>query len=279
MEDKTVWTVFYSWQSDLPNATNRGFIQKALGNAVKSICDDDSIQVEPVVDRDTLGVPGAPDIADTILEKIEQSQAFVCDVSIINKEDPSRSTPNPNVLIELGYALKALGWPRVMMVMNTAFGEPEVFPFDLKMKRAVTYCMPEAAEDRAVERRKLSSKLERGLRIVLEDQEEQVKETDLHRLRAAFRKAEAAMPDLVAEMRSDLRSGGHEFTREFLLVKKSWVVNFSDPHFRYYHEEHDNLTGKIQVLENYGFVIDVTTSNVKKYRMTEEFVELLLAAE
>jgi hypothetical protein len=42
-------TVFYSWQSDLPNNTNRGFIETALDRAVKSIAADDSIQVEPVI--------------------------------------------------------------------------------------------------------------------------------------------------------------------------------------------------------------------------------------
>lgn len=58
--------VFYSWQSDLPNSTNRGFIEKALENAVKLIHNDESIEVEPVIDRDTVGVPGSPDIANTI---------------------------------------------------------------------------------------------------------------------------------------------------------------------------------------------------------------------
>jgi hypothetical protein len=76
--------IFYSWQSDLPNATNRGFIEKALENAVRAIRNDDSIEVDPVIDRDTAGIPGAPDIASTIFAKIEQAQVFVCDVSIIN---------------------------------------------------------------------------------------------------------------------------------------------------------------------------------------------------
>ena len=78
--------VFYSWQSDLPNNINRGFIEQALETAAKSIRNDDSIKIEPVVDRDTRGVPGAPDIAKTILEKIEQSQVFVCDVSIVIRQ-------------------------------------------------------------------------------------------------------------------------------------------------------------------------------------------------
>jgi hypothetical protein len=32
--------VFYSWQSDLPNATNRGFIQQALDNVARAITAD-----------------------------------------------------------------------------------------------------------------------------------------------------------------------------------------------------------------------------------------------
>jgi hypothetical protein len=65
--------IFYSWQSDLANATNRGFIEKALENAAKFIRNDDSIKVEPVIDRDTKDVPGSPDIAHTIFDKIEPS--------------------------------------------------------------------------------------------------------------------------------------------------------------------------------------------------------------
>jgi hypothetical protein len=160
--------VFYSWQSDLPNATNRGFIERALENAAKAIRADNSIQVEPTIDRDTLNVPGAPDIASTILGKMENSQVFVCDVSIINSDQPGRHFPNPNVLIELGYAIKTLGWERIIMVMNTAYGGPELLPFDLRMRRVVAYNMPDANQDRAPERRKLEAVLEEGLRIIFE---------------------------------------------------------------------------------------------------------------
>lgn len=159
--------VFYSWQSDLPNSTNRGFIQKALENAAKAIRADDSIKVEPVIDRDTAGVPGSPDIAKTIFDKIEKSQVFVCDVSIINKRSKFRNSPNPNVLIELGYAIKTLGEPRILMVINTAFGVPELLPFDLNKKRVLPYDMPEQCENRATERKVLESKLEAALRAIL----------------------------------------------------------------------------------------------------------------
>jgi hypothetical protein len=131
--------VFYSWQSDLPNASNRGFIEKALKKAVKEIADDESIGVEPVIDRDTAGVGGSPEISGTIFEKIAKADVFVVDVSIINKDAKGRKVPNPNVLIELGYAFKALGHNRVILIMNTEFGGLEHLPFDLRTRRVLSY--------------------------------------------------------------------------------------------------------------------------------------------
>jgi hypothetical protein len=108
--------IFYSWQSDLPNATNRGFIQRALEDAIKVLHVDDAVAVEPVFDRDTQGQSGSPNIAETIFRKIDGATVFVADVSIIGPAGEShRPTPNPNVLVELGYALKTLGGERVIL--------------------------------------------------------------------------------------------------------------------------------------------------------------------
>jgi hypothetical protein len=158
--------VFYSWQSDLPNACNRGFIQSALENAAAAIKADDTVEIEPVVDRDTQGVPGAPDIASTIFAKITAADVFVADVSIIGRAD-KRATPNPNVLIELGYALKALGHGRVILVFNRAFGKIEELPFDLKMRRVLAYEMPAENKERAPERKALESQLDAAIRAAL----------------------------------------------------------------------------------------------------------------
>jgi len=160
-------SVFYSWQSDLPNATNRGLIGNALEKAVKRIRSDDALKVIPVVERDTLGLPGSPDIAQAIFRKIEQSSAFVADVSLINSEHEGRPTPNPNVLLELGYAFRHLGPERVLMVFNTAYGSIEQLPFDLRLKRVVDYHIPVSLREKASERNRLSQEIERGLRLVL----------------------------------------------------------------------------------------------------------------
>lgn len=164
--------VFYSWQSDLPGATNRNFILQALENAANVLRNDGSLQVEPVIDRDTAGVPGSPNISETIFGKIDQAKVFVCDISIINQDmrdhiPSARLTPNPNVLLELGYALKTLGDRQIILVLNDAYGMPELLPFDLRMRRVTRYHMAQEDQDRASERRRLERMLIEALRASL----------------------------------------------------------------------------------------------------------------
>lgn len=158
--------VFYSWQSDLPNPCNRGFIQDALERAAATITADDSLEIEPVIDRDTQGVPGAPDIASTIFAKITSADVFVADVSITGRGE-KRAMPNPNVLIELGYAIKALGHERVILVFNRAFGKIEELPFDLRARRVLSYDMPLEEKQRSTERQKLEGLCEEAIRAAL----------------------------------------------------------------------------------------------------------------
>ena len=146
-------TIFYSWQSDRANSTNRGFIESALKKAIEVLKIDEKLLAaardeEIKIDRDTLGVPGSPPIVDTILEKIASCDAFVADMTYIGKTNEDRYLPNPNVLIEYGFALKALGNPRVIKVMNTHYGDPFEFPlpFDMRHLRApLRYTLAEGA--------------------------------------------------------------------------------------------------------------------------------------
>ena len=132
-------TVFYSWQSDLPNRTNRGLIEEALRKAAKAVHKSKVFEVEPIVDRDTRGTPGSPDILATILKKIAASFVFVADVSIVTRAQDCKPCPNPNVLLELGYALRSLGDEKVIVVYNTAFGTLDELPFDLRGRRIAAY--------------------------------------------------------------------------------------------------------------------------------------------
>jgi hypothetical protein len=167
--ERTEAVVFYSWQSDLPNSTNRGLIENALRSAAETLSAESALKVEPVIDRDTQGVPGSPDIGQAIFDKINNAAAFVCDVSFVNRAVPDqRRIPNPNVLVELGYALRALSWERVVMVLNVETGEPEDLPFDLKLKRVLTYRSAAADRERAPVRKELAGKLTEALRTILQ---------------------------------------------------------------------------------------------------------------
>jgi hypothetical protein len=86
--------IFYFWQSDLPPSANRSFIEKALECAAMAIRSDGSVNVEPVIDRDSREVSGSPDIAAEIFEKIDQAKVFVCDVSIIGSIETGKGKPN-----------------------------------------------------------------------------------------------------------------------------------------------------------------------------------------
>jgi hypothetical protein len=108
------------------------------------------IKVFAEYDRDTLGTTGSPDISDTIFTKINKSDIFICDISIINKDYPGRKTPNPNVLVELGYAAKALGWEKVICLFNKKYGELTDVPFDINHRRILVYDSDKANEKQRV---------------------------------------------------------------------------------------------------------------------------------
>lgn len=161
--------VFYSWQSESPGKTNRNLIEKALEASLKAIAQDATIEVSPRLDKDTQDVPGAPDIAATIFEKIDRAAVFVCDVSLVARGEGVRPTPNPNVLVELGYALAKLGWSRIVMVLNEATGPVEELPFDLNKKRTLVYRSEEDDEQRAPARDDLRKRLDGALRVIFEN--------------------------------------------------------------------------------------------------------------
>jgi hypothetical protein len=159
-------TIFYSWQSDLPNSTNRGFIEDCLSRAIKEVRADEELKLDPCLDRDTSGVPGSPDIAATIFEKIKAADIFVGDVSFINQGATGRPTPNPNVLVELGYAAGRLGWDQIICVFNKATGSINDLPFDIRPRRVRAYELVEG-QDKADQRKALVSVLKADITDIL----------------------------------------------------------------------------------------------------------------
>jgi hypothetical protein len=149
----TIARVFYTWQSDLPKVTNRNLIEKAIDKAVKEASAELAISARP--DKDTQGLTGSPDIVASVLAKIETASVVVADVTPINvskaakerrptgalrRKNGDRPTPNPNVLVELGYAVRCVGWDHVILVLNTAYGaRVEDLPFDIRHRSCLQY--------------------------------------------------------------------------------------------------------------------------------------------
>jgi hypothetical protein len=144
-------TVFYSWQSDSEGKVNRNFIEASLKRAIKQINKGLAVEDAPrksdiELDKDTKGVAGSPPIVDTIFEKISSAIAFVADLTFVGRTEKDRPLPNSNVLVEYGWALSKLGTPKIIGVMNTAFGKPswDSLPFNLRHLRwPLEYNLPE----------------------------------------------------------------------------------------------------------------------------------------
>lgn len=88
-------------------------------------------------------------------------------------------------------------------------------------------------------------------------------------------KIEHLMPALLEEMREDIRN--NPTTREFVILKRSWIYNSDGPCFVYYLDEHENLEGKLQILANLGFIREITYNSVRRFLFQEEFVDYLTA--
>ncbi|MDE1996869.1 MAG: hypothetical protein KGI75_30500, partial [Rhizobiaceae bacterium] len=167
-----VITVFYAWQSDRDQKANRHFIRRALDDAAARINEDNTLGVEIKIDADTEGVLGTPAVTETILGKIRSSDVFVPDLTFVAETEAGKQTPNPNVMVEYGYALRSLTFEAMMPVMNTHYGAPSELPFDLGHVRYPTqYSLPPASADseRRAARAALSAKLEGILRLMAQN--------------------------------------------------------------------------------------------------------------
>lgn len=129
--------IFYSWQSDLSVEKTRKFIRDCIDEAI--ILAEESETIEAERDEATKDVTGSPNIVTTLFSKIDDCDFFIADISLCFTSDMSekKKSPNPNVLLELGYAVKTLGWDRVLCLCNTDFGKD--YPFDIAHNRITNF--------------------------------------------------------------------------------------------------------------------------------------------
>lgn len=155
MSDSQI-TIFYSWQSDLPGSETRNIIQDSIKDAVRLL--RDTVDIE--ADRDTKGEFGSPDIAQTIFSKIDDCNIFVADVSAVCRYEATdkdgnkkvKYIPNPNVMLELGYATHVVGWDNVICVLNADYGAPEDMPFDIASRRLTPFSLKDGKSKGEIKR-------------------------------------------------------------------------------------------------------------------------------
>lgn len=170
-------TIFWSWQSDTSKRETRDLIQVALYAAASDLAAELEPALRAEVDQDVKGVMGMAPIAETILGKIGEALAVVCDVTPIAVVDTAETTkhiPNPNVMLELGYARSTLGMGRLIPVFNKSIlgTRFEDLPFDLRhLTGAISYELPKGAakSELRLVREQLRKRLADKLRPMLQD--------------------------------------------------------------------------------------------------------------
>lgn len=151
-------------------------IQDALSRAIVALSNElelDPSEV-PELDHDTKDEPGMAAIADTIFRKIREARVFVGDITSVGRSDSGRELPNPNVLVELGWAWIHHSHENIILVANKAYGpkKHEQLPFDIRHRRAaILYSLPKGADDASIEHAtvELSENLTEALRKSLAD--------------------------------------------------------------------------------------------------------------
>ena len=95
--------------------------------------------------------------------------------------------------------------------------------------------------------------------------------------RRLFLRTYEEMPVLLNEMREGLLSD--PYVREFFVLSSRQIslARTTQTRWIYYDEDHPNLLDKIHILEERGFVRDVTTAgSAPIFRMTDDFAQCLL---
>ena len=168
-------TIFWSWQSDEPQRETRDIVREALKAAIEQIGAELEEAERPELDHDTKGAPGSPEIVNTILRKIKSASLFVADVTPVGMTRGKKQLPNPNVMLELGYAREVLGLDRIILVWNMALFDSSFsdLPFDLHglgkscwFKLAEGASKPEYREARSELTKFLKSRIEETLAAV-----------------------------------------------------------------------------------------------------------------
>ena len=128
-------TNFFAWQLDTPAADNKKFIWDAIQAAAKNVDPNTNPIESPRPEIDIQGEAGAPNIVQTNFDRNSNCAIFVADLTFVGTTDGGKRIPNPNVMIELGFAARCVGWKRTILILNEEYGKAKDLPFDILQNR------------------------------------------------------------------------------------------------------------------------------------------------
>ncbi len=173
------FSIFWSWQSDVRANCNRTLIRNSIEIAMEHI--KSNARIVPEIQNYNIlesaeGVSGTPSITDEIISRIDHCNVFIADLTLVGKINETKMTPNPNVMIEMGYASSKIGWNSIITVMNTFFGDTGFLPFDLQNRRfpIIYHSSPEETERTKI-KEELTKNIERALVSIISNQEFKIK--------------------------------------------------------------------------------------------------------
>ena len=135
--------LFFSWQSD-DNKTKK-ILSDAIKKAVKDIRVYHNYNI--TIEESTSNTSGSPQIVQTILDKIDSCDIFLADITPVcnyskqlgNNQSITKQVPNPNVLMELGYALSAVGMHYTICAAHQGEWNSNDLPFDINHNRIYAF--------------------------------------------------------------------------------------------------------------------------------------------
>ena len=164
------YTLFFSYQSDTKYEFE--LIKDVLNKEVKSKLLSHGIDLK--VDYGMRDVAGNPDLLKTMLEKGEECDIFLADLTYVTKFTNSKKhkkyLPNPNVMLELGHAWNFHGDNHTIFIQNSAEGKAKELPVDLRGFRfPISYELKKDAleEDKISTRKTLCKDLTKAIKTVV----------------------------------------------------------------------------------------------------------------
>lgn len=181
---KKEYTIFYSWQNDTDG--DREYVRGVLESAIETVSKDLDVKIS--IDSDSRDEDGETSIDAAIMTKIANCDFFVCDVTpvaqLYPQKDVCKAVPNPNVMLELGFAIGNIGWERCILVWNTKMGSQQNAPFDIRNHVTAGYELSKEMLSDEIQTKNLNlteiikGKIERFDEIIAKQQDNLVKKYD-----------------------------------------------------------------------------------------------------